>query len=148
VSEAEPPPEAVPEAVLAPEVAPGDFWRALQEKVTERRPMVGGFLQSGQVLTHNDTELVIGFAKGNDFFRTALIERENLSVIQAAAETVSGQSLNVKIVSLEDPRGKPEQAEDASVEKRRRTSAQEALQQRKRDVIQSVVDIFDGTIIT
>jgi hypothetical protein len=100
------------------------------------------------VLTHNDTELIIGFAKGNDFFRTALIERENLSVIQAAAETVSGQSLNVKIVSLEDPRGKPEQAEDASVEKRRSTSAQEALQQRKRDVIQSVVDIFDGTIIT
>jgi len=150
VSEAELLPKAdpVPEVVSEPAVALGDFWQALREKVTERRPMVGGFLQSGQVLTHNDTELVIGFAKGNDFFRTALMERENLSVVQAAAEAVSGQSLNVKIVSLEDPKGMRDQAEDVSVERSRSTSAQEALQQRKRNVIQSVVDIFEGTIIT
>lgn len=148
VAQPVPVPEPVPKPVPTPAAAPDDFWQALQDKVTERRPMVGGFLQAGQVLTHNDTELVIGFAKGNDFFRTNLMERENLSVIQAAAEAVSGRALDIKIVSLDDPMGKRDQAEAASVETSRITSAHEALQKRKRDVIQSVVDIFEGTIIT
>ncbi len=144
----EPAPESVPEPVPSPAAVPGDFWQALQDNVMERRPMLGGFLQSGQVLTYDDTEVVIGFAKSDDFFRTSLMERENLNVVQAAAEAVSGRSLQVKIVSLDDPKGNRQQAEDAPVETRRNASAHTALQQRKRDVIQSVVDIFEGTIIT
>ncbi len=135
-------------ATPEPAAAPGDFWQALQENVTERRPMLGGFLQSGQVLAHNDSELVIGFAKGDDFFRTSLMERENLNVVQAAAEAVDGRPLHVKIVSLDDPQNNRGHAQEASIETSRGTSANEALQQRKRDVIQSVVDIFEGTIIT
>ncbi|ETX02701.1 MAG: hypothetical protein ETSY2_35025, partial [Candidatus Entotheonella gemina] len=150
VPKAEPAPEPVStlEPMPTSAVAPDDFWQALQENVTERRPMLGGFLQPGQVLTHSDTELVIGFAKGDDFFRTNLMERENLNVVQAAAEAVSGRSLQVKIVSLDDPKGHRDQAEEGPVEASRSPSANEELQQRKREVIQSVVDIFEGTIIT
>ncbi|ETW98787.1 MAG: DNA polymerase III subunit gamma/tau [Candidatus Entotheonella factor] len=150
VPKAEPVPEPMPtlESVPEPVAAPDDFWQALQENVTERRPMLGGFLQPGQVLTHSETELIIGFAKGDDFFRSSLMDRENLSVVQAAAEAVSGRSLEVKIVSLDDPKGHRNQTEVGSVETSRNTSAHEALQQRKREVIQSVVDIFEGTIIT
>ena len=144
-------PEAPPvEMVAAPEPAapPGDFWQVLQENVTERRPMLGGFLQPGRVLSHSDAELVIGFAKSDDFFRTSLMERENHQVVQAAAEAVNGGPLRVKIVSLDHPQDDQEQAEDASVENGRRASDHDALQQRKRHVIQSVVDLFEGTIIT
>ena len=143
-------PDAEPasEPVLEPAAVPGDFWQALQDEVTERRPMVGGFLQPGQVLSHSDTELVIGFAKSDDFFRTSLMDRENLSVVQAAAEAVTGRSLRVKMVSLDDPQNHRAQVEDSSITMRRSTSAYDVLQQRKRDVIQSVVDIFEGTIIT
>lgn len=131
-----------------PAPSPSDFWSALQESVAERRPMLGGFLQSGRVLSHNDTELVIGFAKGDDFFRSSLSERENLNVVQAAAEAVAGRALNVRIVSLDSPRRQQRNAGETSVEANPSSSTREALQQRKRDVIQSVVDIFDGMIIT
>jgi len=140
--------EQGPPPSSAPTASPDDFWRALLDKVTERRPMVGGFLQSGRVLSHSDTELVIGFAKGDDFFRTSLMDPENLNVVRVAAEAVDDRPLRVKIVSLDDPQGRRDQAEDMAVKTSRNTSANNALQQRKRDVIQSVVDIFEGTIIT
>ena len=144
-------PETPPvEMAAAPEPAapPGDFWQALQDNVTERRPMLGGFLQPGRVLSHSDAELVIGFAKSDDFFRTSLMERENHQVVQAAAEAVNGRPLCVKIVSLDQPQDDREQTEDASAENGRSASEHDALQQRKRHVIQSVVDLFEGTIIT
>jgi DNA polymerase-3 subunit gamma/tau len=134
----------VPEPVALPD----DFWQVLQDHVTERRPMVGGFLQSGQIVSHTDTELVIGFAKGDDFFRSNLMERENINVIQDAAEAVDGRRLHVKIISLDDSLGHREQAETPSVETGHSTAARDALQQQKREVIQSVVDIFEGTILT
>jgi DNA polymerase-3 subunit gamma/tau len=149
-----PPPPPVPQAEPAPQPAspltasPDDFWRALQDNVTERRPMLGGFLQPARVLSHSDTELVIGFAKGDDFCRTSLMERENLSVVQVAAEAVAGRPLHVKIVSLDHLRGNGDQAENVSIKTSRSSPVNQALQQQKRDVIQSVVDIFEGTIIT
>ncbi len=157
VPAAEPMPEPVAAPVVTPAVTqvpaqvaaePSDFWPALQESVAERRPMLGGFLQSGQVLTHSDTELVIGFAKGDDFFRTSLMESENLNVVQAAAEAVTGRSLKVRIVSLDNPQGSHSHAGETATEANPGNAARETQQQRKRDAIQAVVDIFDGTIIT
>ena len=149
-SVAPPPVESVAASQPAPEpvAAAGDFWQLLQDKVSERRPMVGGFLQSGQMVSHNDAELVIGFAKSDDFFRTSLMEQENLKVIQAAAEAVDGRPLRVRMVSLDRLQDDQEEVEDAAVQTRQSTSEHDALQQRKREVIQSVVDIFEGTIIT
>ena len=135
-------------AAPAPAAEPGDFWQALQDNVTERRPMLGGFLRPGRVLSHSDEELVIGFAKSDDFFRTSLMERENHQVVQAAADVVNGRPLRVKIVSLDQPQDDREQAEDLSFENSGSVSDRDALQQRKRHVIQSVVDLFEGTIIT
>lgn len=142
-------PEPPSTPLSAPVAEPSDFWQALQESVAERRPMLGGFLQSGKVLSHNDTELVIGFAKGDDFSRASLADHENLSVVQAAAEAVSGRPLKVRIVSLDSPQGSQQShSGETSVEANQSSSAHESQQQRKRDAIQAVVDIFDGTIIT
>jgi hypothetical protein len=76
------------------------------------------------------------------------MERENHQVVQAAAEAVNGGPLRVKIVSLDQPQDDREQTEDASFENSGSASERDALQQRKRHVIQSVVDLFEGTIIT
>jgi hypothetical protein len=65
-----------------------------------------------------------------------------------AAEAVAGRPLHVKIVSLDHLRGNGDQAENVSIKTSRSSPVNQALQQQKRDVIQSVVDIFEGTIIT
>ncbi len=134
----------------APEPAaePSDFWSALQENVAERRPPLGAFLQDGQILSFRDTELVIGFAKEYHFSRTSLADHESLSVVQAAAEAVAGRPLQVKIVSLENARGSESDVGEMPTEANSSGSDREGLQERKREVIQAVVDVFDGTIVT
>jgi hypothetical protein len=131
-------------------VAPADFWRALQDYVMDRRPSIGSLLQLGQVVSHNETALVIGFAKENSFSRTSLVDRDNLDVVRGAAEAVGGRPVQVQIVALDDVQTQPGQDDDT-----RESSAQQAadstrvdLQQQKRESIQAVLDIFDGTIIT
>jgi DNA polymerase-3 subunit gamma/tau len=127
-----------------------DFWQALQDYVMDRRPSIGSLLQPGQVVSHNETVLVIGFAKENSFNRTSLMDRDNLDVVREAAETVGGYPVQVKIVALDGSQAQPGQDDAVGV-----VSAQQAgdlaradLQQQKRESIQAVLDIFDGTIIT
>jgi DNA polymerase-3 subunit gamma/tau len=138
------------EPVEERQVAPADFWRALQDYVMDRRPSIGSLLQLGQVVSHNETALVIGFAKENSFSRTSLVDRDNLDVVRGAAEAVGGRPVQVQIVALDDVQTQPGQDDDT-----RESSAQQAadstrvdLQQQKRESIQAVLDIFDGTIIT
>ena len=55
--------EAPQNAVLS--TAEG-LWEALQQRVTERRPLLGGYMQQGRPLTLDEHKLVIGFA--NKYF--------------------------------------------------------------------------------
>jgi hypothetical protein len=131
-------------------VAPADFWQALQDYVMDRRPSIGSLLQSGQVVSHNETVLVLGFAKENGFSRSSLMDRDNLDVVREAAEAVGGRPVQVKIVALDDPqaqRGQDDGVGEASAQSAGDTTRAN-LQQQKRETIQAVLDIFDGTIIT
>jgi DNA polymerase-3 subunit gamma/tau len=132
------------------QVAPTDFWQALQDYVMDRRPSIGSLLQPGQVMSHNETVLVIGFAKEDSFNRSSLMDRDNLDVVREAAEAVGGRPVQVKIVALDDPqaqRGQDNGAGEASAQQAG-DSTRADLQQQKRETIQAVLDIFDGTIIT
>jgi hypothetical protein len=123
---------------------PTDFWDALQEYVTTRRPSVAAFLQSGQILVHDEQRLVIGFA--NSFSRSSLLEKDNLSTVREAVAAVSGRPLQVELVALSGHGDNGiEAAAGITV---RRAEALEEEQQQKREIIQAVLDIFDGTIIT
>ena len=92
---------------------------------------------------------MIGFDRTGEFNRSNLQERENLEAVRHAIETLTGSALQVDLVSLDDyrsgsePNGEinTEQVEDGE-------PAQEVLQKLKRETIQAVLDIFDGTIIT
>jgi hypothetical protein len=71
-------------------------------------------------------------------------------VVREAAEAVGGHPVQVKIVALDDPQARLGHGDGAG-----EASAQQAgdstradLQQQKRETIQAVLDIFDGTIIT
>jgi len=130
--------------------APTDFWQALQDYVMDRRPSIGSLLQPGQVVSHNETALVIGFAKEDSFNRSSLMDRDNLDVVREAAEAVGGRSVQVKIVALDEPqarRGQDGGAGEASAQQAG-DSTRADLQRQKREAIQAVLDIFDGTIIT
>ncbi len=145
------PPEAESAPVVEPApVASHDFWQALQDYVMDRRPSIGSLLQPGRILTHNESTLVIGFAKEDSFNRSSLMDRENLEVVRQSIEAVSGRALQVKIVSLDDPEEVPvsNTPTDPAAAQSSAASARADLQQQKRDTIQAVLDIFDGTIIT
>jgi DNA polymerase III gamma/tau subunit len=135
-------PPARPAGAVLP--APPDFWEALQEYVTKRRPSVAAFLQSGRILVHDEQRLVIGFA--NSFSRTSLLERDNLATVREAVEAVGGRPLQVEMVALSSHSGDGIEATGGVTVQR--AEALEEAQQQKREIIQAVLDIFDGTIIT
>jgi len=141
-------PEAPPALASPPQTSPEDFWGALQDFLAERRPSVAAFLQPGEVLLHNEEKLVVGFARDHSFNRSALLERENLEAVREAAESVGGRRLRVEIVSLEPPMDDSHAAVASSVDTAHDQAVVSARQKQKRQTIQAVLDIFDGTIVT
>jgi DNA polymerase-3 subunit gamma/tau len=144
---AEPPPAPVlaPQD-MAPSVdARGDFWEILQEHVRQKRPMIAGFLQVGQVQSQTDHELVLGFTKQDHFVYKELLEPENLAVVREAVRSVLGQPLQVKLMLLDDAANGSQAAR--SQEGGGEGSTLEDLQRQKRETIQAVLDIFDGRLI-
>jgi DNA polymerase-3 subunit gamma/tau len=126
----------------------GNFWEALRDHVAKRRPSLAAFLQAGRVVTHTETELVIGFTKQERFGYTSLREPENLVVIREAVQTVSGQSPQVKIEMLDDAAsGGTSSTVNDQVLVDQETYTMEDQQRNKRETIQAVLDIFDGRII-
>src|SRR5882672_403048 len=99
--------DAAEEAAPAPRVVPGvvplseaaqsgtlstaeGLWEALQQRVTERRPPLGGHMQHGRPLTLDAQKLVVGF--GNKFSLEYLRDPENLVVVRDAAQALLGRS--------------------------------------------------------
>jgi hypothetical protein len=79
------------------------------------------------------------------------MDRDNLDVVREAAEAVGGRPVHVKIVALDEPqaqRGQDGGAGEASSAQQAGDSTRADLQRQKREAIQAVLDIFDGTIIT
>jgi DNA polymerase III gamma/tau subunit len=100
--------EAPQNAVLS--TAEG-LWEALQQRVTERRPLLGGYMQQGRPLTLDEHKLVIGFA--NKYFLDNLRDPENLDVLRDAVQTLLGRSFNIALepsdVGAAEINGTPEE---------------------------------------
>jgi hypothetical protein len=71
------------------------LWEALQQRVTERRPPLGGHMQHGRPLSFDEHKLVVGFA--NKFSLEYLRDPENLGVLRDAAQTLLGRSFNIAL---------------------------------------------------
>jgi DNA polymerase III subunit gamma/tau len=134
--------EAPQNAVLS--TAEG-LWEALQQRVTERRPPLGGHMQHGRPLTLDEHKLVIGFA--NKFSLEYLREPENLAVLRDAVQTLLGRSFNIALepsdVGAAEINGAPETGATAE----QQAGALEEVQRQKNELKQAVIDIFGATPI-
>ena len=134
--------EAPQNAVLS--TAEG-LWETLQQRVTERRPPLGGHMQHGRPLTLDEHKLVIGFA--NKFSLEYLREPENLAVLRDVVQTLLGRSFNIALepsdVGAAEINGAPETGATAE----QQAGALEEVQRQKNELKQAVIDIFGATPI-
>ncbi|MGQ4809160.1 Holliday junction ATP-dependent DNA helicase RuvB [Candidatus Entotheonellaceae bacterium PAL068K] len=136
----------VTETISSPSPTPAEsFWDSLREYIDKKRPSLAAFLQDGQVLAYTEEELVIGFASQERFSYTSLRDPDNLVVVREAVQAVSGRSLRVKIKMHDDTAAADPTGEVAAADPDTLPTA--ALQKKKREAIQAVLDIFDGRII-
>ena len=137
-------PEAPPSVVLS--TAEG-LWEALQQRVTERRPSLGGPMQHGRPLTLDEHRLVVGFAKQDKFSLEYLLDPENLIVVRDTAQALLGRPLQVALEPLPDETaGSPDGSETRAVAEPETSTLGEA-QRQKNELKQAVIDIFGATPI-
>ncbi len=137
-------PEAPPSVVLS--TAEG-LWEALQQRVTERRPSLGGPMQHGRPLTLDEHRLVVGFAKQDKFSLEYLLDPANLIVVRDTAQAILGRPLQVALEPLPDETaGSPDGSETRAVAEPETSTLGEA-QRQKNELKQAVIDIFGATPI-
>jgi DNA polymerase III subunit gamma/tau len=121
------------------------LWEALQQRVTERRPPLGGHMQHGRPLSLDEHKLVIGF--GNKFSLEYLRDPENLGVLRDAVQTLLGRSFNIVLessdIGVAQINGTPETGTTAE----QQAGALEEVQRQKNELKQAVIDIFGATPI-
>ena len=137
-----PPSKAVQSAAL--DTAAG-LWEALQQRVTERRPSLGGPMQHGRPLSLDEQKLVVGF--DHKFSLEYLRDPENFMVVRDAAQALLGRSFHIALepsdTGAADLNGTPETGAIAE----RRAGALEEEQRQKNELKQAVIDIFGATPI-
>ena len=137
-------PEAPPSVVLS---TAESLWEALQQRVTERRPSLGGPMQHGRPLTLDEHRLVVGFAKQDKFSLEYLLDPENLIVVRDTAQALLGRPLQVALEPLPDETaGSPDGSETRAVAEPETSTLGEA-QRQKNELKQAVIDIFGATPI-
>jgi DNA polymerase-3 subunit gamma/tau len=149
--EAAPTPQAVSDTPSSETVQSGaldtaeGLWAALQQRVTERRPSLGGPMQHGRPLSLDEQKLVVGLA--HKFSLEYLRDPENFMVVRDAAQSLLGRSFHIALepsdTGAADLNGTP--ATGATAEQR--ASALEEEQRQKNALKQAVIDIFGATPI-
>ena len=136
------PSKAVQSAAL--DTAAG-LWEALQQRVTERRPSLGGPMQHGRPVSLDEQKLVVGF--DHKFSLEYLRDPENFMVVRDAAQALLGRSFHIALepsdTGAADLNGTPETGAIAE----RRAGALEEEQRQKNELKQAVIDIFGATPI-
>ena len=132
-------PEAPASVVLT--TAEG-LWEALQQRITERRPALGGPMQHGRPLTLEERRLVVGFAKQDKFSLEYLLDPENLMVIRDTAQALLGRPLQIVLEPLSDEAAGSGAASGTRVAAEQEASALEEAQRQKNELKQAVIDIF------
>jgi DNA polymerase-3 subunit gamma/tau len=134
------PSKAVPGAAL--DTAAG-LWEALQQRVTERRPSLGGPMQHGRPVSLDEQKLVVGF--DHKFSLEYLRDPDNFMVVRDAAQALLGRSFHIALepsdTGAADLNGTPETGAIAE----RRAGALEEEQRQKNELKQAVIDIFGAT---
>src|SRR5262249_47942760 len=137
------PPSAAPQSG-ALSTAEG-LWEALQQRVTERRPSLGGPMQHGRPLSLDEHKLVVGFA--HKFSLEYLRDSENFVVVRDAAQALLGQSFHIALelsdAGAAEIHGTPETRATAE----QQAGALEEVQRQKNELKQAVIDIFGATPI-
>src|SRR5262249_36390919 len=136
--------DAPPSVVLA--TAEG-LWEALQQRVTERRPSLGGPMQHGRPLSLDAHRLVVGFAKQDKFSLEYLIDPENLIVVRDTTQALLGRPLQIVLEPLHNETAGSPDASEARVAAEQEASALEEAQHQKNELKQAVIDIFGATPI-
>ena len=134
--------EAPPSAVL--NTAEG-LWEALQQRVTERRPSLGGPMQHGRPLSLDAHKLVVGFA--HKFSLEYLRDSENFVVVRDAAQALLGRSFNVVLESSDAGAADINGTSETGATAEQQASALEEVQRQKNELKQAVIDIFGATPI-
>lgn len=118
------------------------LWEALQQRVTERRASLGGWMQHGRPLSLDERRLVVGFAKQDKFALEYLLDPEHLTVIRDAAQVLLGRPLQVTLEPLPDEVAGSGVASGTRVAAAQEASALEEAQRQKNELKQAVIDIF------
>ncbi len=137
-------PEAPPSVVLS---TAESLWEALQQRVTERRPSLGGPMQHGRPLTLDEHRLVVGFAKQDKFSLEYLLDPENLIVVRDTAQALLGRPLQVAFEPLPDETAGSPDGSETRVAAEPETSTLGEAQRQKNELKQAVIDIFGATPI-
>jgi len=121
------------------------LWEALQQRVTERRPSLGGPMQHGRPLSLDEQKLVVGFA--HKFSLEYLRDPDNFIVVRDAAQALLGRSFHIALEPCgaggTDIHGAPETGATAE----QQAGALEEVQRQKNELKQAVIDIFGATPI-
>ena len=121
------------------------LWEALQQRVTERRPSLGGPMQHGRPLSLDEHKLVVGFA--HKFSLEYLRDPDNFSVVRDAAQALLGRSFHIALepcdAGVTEIPGTPETGATAESQ----AGALEEVQRQKNALKQAVIDIFGATPI-
>jgi DNA polymerase III subunit gamma/tau len=121
------------------------LWEALQQRVTERRPSLGGPMQHGRPLSLDEHKLVVGFA--HKFSLEYLRDSDNFVVVRDAAQALLGRSFHIALepsdVGAAESYGTPETGATAE----QQAGALEEVQRQKNELKQAVIDIFGATPI-
>lgn len=156
---AAPPYEAVPvtapvartlvaEAPQGPELTtPAGVWEAVQQRVTERRPSLGGPMQHGLPVLLDAQRLVVRFARQDKFSLEYLLDPENLVVVREAAQALLERPFQVALESLEDSIAGESDAASAATTARQQAAELEERQRQKNELKQTVIDLFGATPI-
>ncbi len=137
-------PEAPPSVVLS---TAESLWEALQQRVTERRPSLGGPMQHGRPLTLDEHRLVVGFAKQDKFSLEYLLDPANLIVVRDTAQALLGRPLQVAFEPLPDETAGSPDGSEMRVAAEPETSTLGEAQRQKNELKQAVIDIFGATPI-
>jgi DNA polymerase-3 subunit gamma/tau len=137
-----PPSEAPQGAALS--TAEG-LWEALQQRVTERRPSLGGPMQHGRPLSLDEQKLVVGFT--DKFSLDYLQDPDNLVVIRDAAQALLGRPFRIALESGEAGATELHGTLKTGATAEPQAGALEEVQRQKNELKQAVIDIFGATPI-
>ncbi|APG27882.1 DNA polymerase III, subunit gamma and tau [Syntrophotalea acetylenivorans] len=141
-------PAAVSGPPRASSAAAQGGWPELVAHIRKQRPRIGSILEHGRPVCFALPDLEVGFVSGS-FHLEQMKDSETATVFQKLAEGFFQQSLNVRIVAVDDGHGGRVPPSLAEERRSQETGRREKLEKEARDhpVVQAAQEILGGEII-